>query len=438
MYFSDHFNVSESLLESQNVFDISLVSDLPLFIDPFLIFDSPKHEYLELHDAIVKYLSFIRSKVTSDRLLPAESAELLHFKEIPNNWLGYSIGGNAGRGLGKSFAKSAASGLGGPVMDFGVETVTKGSQIERLFLFTSGTGKDALSDFVTNVCKEFLLNFTQKFAKANLNVSQCRDFNVRRVCFDYEAERWMNRKFFLPCFKQRFVLLTPLDLLTQSIPWINRPELFDKFGQILDAMPNQSLRANINLFISQRLAPPPGHPTNKPFKPSKKDVHSTYEDALTKFPEVANYYIAEKELNGEEAVIQSKQKVERATDLYRGRVKKFSSNILSQRGFFEIDVKNQNELLTVFADAVETAGRELFLTADGLLGDLKKDDFELICSLAWRADGDQRRNFPNFSLVVDTASTDRFETSLSKKISNGHFVVSNDCFASDGNGILGI
>jgi uncharacterized heparinase superfamily protein len=39
------------------------VSDLPLFIDPFLLFNSDKPEYQELHDGIIAYLRFLRNIV---------------------------------------------------------------------------------------------------------------------------------------------------------------------------------------------------------------------------------------------------------------------------------------------------------------------------------------------------------------------------------------
>jgi hypothetical protein len=36
LYFSDYFEVSEEALDQYGAFNISLASDLPLFIDPFL------------------------------------------------------------------------------------------------------------------------------------------------------------------------------------------------------------------------------------------------------------------------------------------------------------------------------------------------------------------------------------------------------------------
>ncbi len=42
--FSDLFKIDESVVEGYGAFNISLPGDLSLFIDPFLIFNSPKPE----------------------------------------------------------------------------------------------------------------------------------------------------------------------------------------------------------------------------------------------------------------------------------------------------------------------------------------------------------------------------------------------------------
>jgi len=42
MYFSDYFQVPAKVLEEYGAFDLSLINDLPLFVDPFLLFDSEK------------------------------------------------------------------------------------------------------------------------------------------------------------------------------------------------------------------------------------------------------------------------------------------------------------------------------------------------------------------------------------------------------------
>ncbi len=427
MYLSDVFNISNDLLASENVFDISLVSDLPLFIDPFLVFDSDKPEYQQLHKDVVRYVSFVRNKVVAGNVTSNQEQEWLHFSEIPNNWLGYSVGSNAGRGLGRTFAKGAAIGLRGPLKDFGEENYSRGSHFERLFLFSKGSGKDALSDFITNLCHEFLLNFTQQFALRHLTPEQCKVFDVRRVSFNYEKERWGHKKFTLPVFKSQYVLLTPVDLLTQSVPWINRMDLFAKFGGILEAISDRQLRQNVNSFLLQKLAPPPDHPRDQEYFPPKKDIQSAHERALELFPELANMYVALKEESGDEAVIESRKRVSRADEFYRARVVEFVSSKLNVSGFFEIDVADTGKLLATFARLIEQNGRELFLGGDGLVGELSNDDVRLICTLAWRGDGNEKRRLPLFRFVSDSKAALQFEAGSNVTRSDtGMLVITTD------------
>ena len=56
IYFSDRFKISPHVLEEYGAFDISVVSDLPVFVDPFLLFNSDKEQYQALHDNILDYL----------------------------------------------------------------------------------------------------------------------------------------------------------------------------------------------------------------------------------------------------------------------------------------------------------------------------------------------------------------------------------------------
>ena len=38
IYFSDFFNIDPEIIDSYGAMDISLINDLPLVIDPFIIF----------------------------------------------------------------------------------------------------------------------------------------------------------------------------------------------------------------------------------------------------------------------------------------------------------------------------------------------------------------------------------------------------------------
>ena len=165
VYFADFFDVSESEIENYGAFNISLINDLPLFIDPFLIFGNKNQEYQKLHNDILTYLKFLKNKSDSNMYNLGKLKSWYLFPEIKQNWFGYSILGNAGNGLGLKFAKAFSSNLNFVFDDLGKEIITQSSHIEKACLFEIGIGRDNISDFTCNLIKEYLLDYTQTFAK---------------------------------------------------------------------------------------------------------------------------------------------------------------------------------------------------------------------------------------------------------------------------------
>ena len=53
MFFSEYYGIDSSVVEHYGAVDISFVCDIPLFIDPMLIFNSEKEEYKKLHEEIM-------------------------------------------------------------------------------------------------------------------------------------------------------------------------------------------------------------------------------------------------------------------------------------------------------------------------------------------------------------------------------------------------
>jgi hypothetical protein len=94
------------------------MSDLPLFIDPFLLFNSVKPNCQKLHEDMIDYLVFLRDKAGDD-LDPALIANWYRFKEVEQNWLGFTLLGNGGRALGDEFARALHASLGKILADFG-------------------------------------------------------------------------------------------------------------------------------------------------------------------------------------------------------------------------------------------------------------------------------------------------------------------------------
>jgi hypothetical protein len=99
LLFSDFFKVSQKTVERHGAFDVSLVADLPLFVDPFLLFNSRKRRYRKLHDQMIDYLRFLRDKSANQHLDPGLIRAWYVFPEIKQNWLGFTLTGNRGRGL---------------------------------------------------------------------------------------------------------------------------------------------------------------------------------------------------------------------------------------------------------------------------------------------------------------------------------------------------
>jgi hypothetical protein len=97
-----------------------------------------------------------------------------------------------------------------------------------------GIGRDFISDFTTNLIFEYLLEYTQSFAKKHLTPNQTKTFSVR-CKFDNKFKTWMPRDFVLPYFYLEdgdFIILTPFDILTKDDAFICSSDLYASFNKI--------------------------------------------------------------------------------------------------------------------------------------------------------------------------------------------------------------
>jgi len=306
VYFSDVFGVTEDQLEKYGAFNISLIVDLPLFVDPFLLFDSPKTEYRKLHDEIIDYLRFLRDLSQKGAVLDARIQHLYCFREVEQNWLGFSQSGNSGRGLGMSFARALSQNLSSLFPDFGAEQITKGSHLEKLCLIRAGVGRDMISDFTANLIKGFLCEYTQKFAVANIDPSLLAEFAVPHARFSTTTETWRPEKYTLPKLDSGYVLLTPKEILTKDDTWINKEDYYREYHDIPTAIGDGQLRAQVNAYFSSVL----------PRNPDKKERDEAARKTTLKFPQLIDYFIKHKENTGADARKQSIDKVEESTTVY--------------------------------------------------------------------------------------------------------------------------
>jgi len=194
LHFSDYFDVDAVAFTQHGALNICVDADLPVFIDPFLLFASNKPEYTQLHELIVGHLVYLKEYAETTS---SPDIRLFQFPEVRQNWLGVSRWGNSGRGLGPKFARNLITAFGGMYSDFGSESITQSSHIEKLTLLGSGIGRDFISDFTTNLSLEYLLRYTEEFALEHLKAHQKAQFSVRCV-FNRELNVWEPRTFTLP------------------------------------------------------------------------------------------------------------------------------------------------------------------------------------------------------------------------------------------------
>jgi len=377
LYFSDVFEVTPKVLDKYGAFNISLVTDLPLFIDPFLLFNSKKKEYRQLHDEIITYLRFLKDKSTAGAVSRGLLKSWYQFSEVKENWLGFCASGNTGRGLGKEFAQALNDNLRNLFADFGSESVTKGSHLEKLCLIKEGVGRDTISDFTTNLIKDYLLKYTETFAQKHIDKSLRREIAVERVLFNYETESWQSGVFDLPVYKNKYVLLSPKEILTKDETWINKPDFFRQFDRIPEAIENEQLRAQINNYFYSIL----------PKDPTSKDEHKAAASVALKFPELIDYYIKHKEERGNDAVKKSALDV---TDSRMVYIDQFGAlvNLLSQKSaFYSVPGNTADEALKrieFLKDVVENkGGHKLFYHKGKPI--TKEEDIHILYRLTWFA-----------------------------------------------------
>ncbi len=324
IYFSDFFGVPTETLEQYGAFNISLINDLPLFVDPFLLFDSEKPEYVQLHDGIIRYVKFLRDKAVAGPILTAYRQRWFYFKEVKENWFGLSKVGNGGTGLGKDFADALIANLGAAFSNFGTETVTKSSHLEKLCLLKGGIGRDHLSDFTVNLIKKFLLEYTQTFALQHVPQHLRRKFTLDKVEFNYASQRWVRGTYELPAYGNNYVLLTPRDILTKDEAWINHTDMVSRYSDICDALPDAHLRADVDAYLMSRLRD----------DASEREVREKKAETFAAFPQLLDYYIKQKELSADGAHEASTLKVQEIYEYFVRSVQKFVAERLADTAFY--------------------------------------------------------------------------------------------------------
>ncbi len=393
LYFSQYYEVDPSALESYGAFDISVVSDLPLFIDPFLLFNSEKVKYQALHQGIIDYLVYLRDKAAPN-LDPGLIANLYQFKEVKQNWLGFTLFGNEGHALGPDFAAKLHAGLKSVLSSFGTEEITRGSHLEKLCLIRGGVGRDSISDFTTNLIKHYLLAYTQEFARLHLRPDQCAEVSVPRVRFNFATESWTTERFYLPSLGKDFVLLTPFDLLTRDETWISHADMVRRFSQLPASLSDGQLRASVENYFKSMLG-------RRPTAQQRRDAAAR---TLERFPELLDYYIRLKEEDGDRAEHVSAAHVADTRAVFVEQLKELLADLDGRTEFYRTPWRSYDEALErvlTFKSYVENQDGYRLINRAGLPF-ARESEVQLFFGLAWnRSEFDVNREPNNGRGPVD-------------------------------------
>lgn len=325
VYFSEIFGVDEQVLEDYGAINISLINDIPLFIDPFLLYASNKPEYKALHESIIDYLVFLRAKANEGAVSLPKIKRWYCFHEVKQNWLGYSENGNGGSGLGLDFGKSMTRSICSVFQNLKNETITETSHLEKLCLFRTGVGRDNVSDFTCNLIKGYLLNYTEQFARLYVTPEKCKNVSVEKVRFDYTLEVWRSDTFYLPYFNDDYVLLTPKDILTKDENWINFADMRHRFLDVTASLPNDELRDQINDVYARAI----------PKKATQKQISEAAAYTINRFPLLMDYYIKLKEEDKEGAKDASTNIVSEADQIFIRNIQKLIAILQKDTGFYD-------------------------------------------------------------------------------------------------------
>jgi hypothetical protein len=194
-------------------------TDLPLGIDPFLLYKSRDLVLGRLHKQIVEL--FNRGLRLIHEGQRQKARYLFSFPEVSEIGLGYARKGKKGSGVGKFLSELILETLSESpaLLKRGIH------HVEEMQLVSLGIGPDRVSDIAANLIKEYLVEYTQKQCEI-WKIPLHRDVPLANV-FQSDSQEWIDGYFDLPLspFDGTPILLVPRRIV-RTLPWINYEDFF--------------------------------------------------------------------------------------------------------------------------------------------------------------------------------------------------------------------
>lgn len=361
IYFSDYFGVEERALERYGALNISLVSDMPVFIDPFLLYASDNPEYVEQHDLIVRYLGFLFDYCEANPHLSRHMLETyFKFPEVRNLFLGFCARGNRGRGLGARFALALQSNLRTVLYGENGEMVSETSHLEKLCVIAEGVGRDLVSDFTANIIKDFLLRYTEKFAEKYLSDEKCKWFTVRKAIFDFEKRCWRPKSYRLPSMNGECVILAPKDILTRDETWICRTGLLEDLQSLPESIGDSALKEKLIELLAMI--------NDKRRKLTAAQKTALKQSFVRDNPKIVDWYIRGREMRKPDAIQASRIGMSEVVGLNVFKTRNLCL-ALFERGFFDHGITSLDAArlrAQIFKEYIEkNDGYQMFISSGG-------------------------------------------------------------------------
>ena len=195
-----------------------LREDLPLSIDPFLLWKSEQAEYQHLHELLVGFVEKVRIHAIMREVAAAHKL-LSEVREPIELGLGYAAGTKRGSAIGPKLGAAIIETFQQvpQLEDYGLD------HLEILALLVPNIAEDRISDLTASVIKRWLAEFTSSRCK-NLDIPTQR---YRLTGWDADMLDWCPFDALLPYNPTDGspVLLVPLNLL-RRLPWISYPDYY--------------------------------------------------------------------------------------------------------------------------------------------------------------------------------------------------------------------
>lgn len=195
-----------------------LDEDIPLYVDPFLMWKSPSLQDQSIHTALVSSFNFLGHLATTGKTDKGVDA-LIQISECAEVGLG-SARNKQGRRIGRELAEEILSLFSSLplVKERGFE------HVEEIQLYVDQISKDRISDLACSFVKSFLIDFTME---------QCENHNIPTQeivlsnIFDYQTKQFKSERVLVPInpSTKQPILLVPKRWLRYS-PWINYDDYF--------------------------------------------------------------------------------------------------------------------------------------------------------------------------------------------------------------------